>query len=240
MPLYDHFHPPWSVWRPWEGFHGAWATAIAFHLNSGVLPAEYFAMPLLEVAGRVEVDVGTFQQGEREAPGATAVAGTWAPPQPTLTLPLEIAEADTFEVQVLRNFGGPQLRAAIELVSPGNKDRSAARRTFAAKCAGYLRKGVSVIVIDIVTERLANLHADILHALGQTGDPAWESPTHLYAVAYRSARSAGTGRLELWTHALAPGKPLPELPMWLEPDLCVQVKLEESYMITCGSLRMGQ
>ena len=52
MPLHDHFRPPWSVQRPWEGFHSAWATAIAFHLNnSGVLPPEYFAFPLLQVAG---------------------------------------------------------------------------------------------------------------------------------------------------------------------------------------------
>src|SRR5438067_250488 len=98
MPLHDHFHPPWSVRRPWEGFYAAWATAIAFRLNSGVLPAEYFAMPLFRT--------------------------------------------DLFEVQVLRNFGGPQLRASIELVSPSNKDRAAARRAFAAKCAGYVRRGM--------------------------------------------------------------------------------------------------
>ncbi len=186
MPLYDHFRPPWSVRRPWEGFHGAWATSIAYHLNGGILPADYFAMPLLEVSGRVEVDVGTFEEGRAEAPGT--LPATWTPPQPALTLPLEVSEGDTFEVQVLRNFGGPQLRAAIELVSPGNKDRAPARRSFAEKCAGYLRRGVSVIVIDIVTERLANLHAEILRALEGNGKPAWESPTHLYAVAYRGVR----------------------------------------------------
>ncbi len=147
MPLHDHFHPPWSIQRPWEGFHSAWATAMAFHLNSGLLPADYFAMPSLEVSGRVEV---------------------------------------AFEVQVLQNFGGPQLRAAIELVSPSNKDRPSARQAFAAKCAGYLRRGVSVIAIDIVTERLANLHADILKAFDRSQVQTWESSTHLYAIAYRA------------------------------------------------------
>ena len=34
------------------------------------------------------------------------------------------------------------------------------------------------------------------------------------------------------------GEQLPELPLWLEPDLCVPLRLEESYMVTCGSLRM--
>ena len=87
MPLHDHFHPPWSVQRPWEGFHSAWATAIAFHLNSGILPAEYFAMPLLEVQGRVEVDVATYQEAERLNSSNAAV---WAPPQPTVTVPLSV------------------------------------------------------------------------------------------------------------------------------------------------------
>ena len=153
MPLHDHFHPPWSVLRPWEGFHGAWATSIAFHLNSGLLPGEYFAMPLLQVGGRVEVDVGTFQESESSGLPSEAGTAVWAPPRPILTVPLDALDADSYEVQVFRNLGGPQLRAAIELVSPSNKDRPGSRKAFAGKCAGYLRRGVSVIVIDIVTER---------------------------------------------------------------------------------------
>ena len=238
MPLHDHFRPPWSVQRPWEGFHSAWATAIAFHLNnSGILPPDYFAFPLLQVAGRVEVDVGTFQEAgcPAESAGGTAV---WTPPQPTLTLPLVVAEGDTYEVQVLRNFGGPHLRAAIELVSPSNKDRPATRRAFADKCADYLRRGVSVIVSDIVTERQANLHAEILQLLERPEEPRWESPTQLYAVAYRSVLGGERPRLEMWPSVLTVGAPLPELPLWLEIDLSVPLRLEESYTVTCGSLRM--
>ena len=40
--------------------------------------------------------------------------------------------------------------AAIELVSPGNKDREETRSAFAAKCAGYLQAGIGLVVIDIV------------------------------------------------------------------------------------------
>lgn len=235
MPLYDHFHPPWSVQRPWEGFHGAWATSIAFQLNSGVLPAEYFAMPLLEVTGRVEVDVATFQDTQRANTTGMAVE---APPQPALTVLLDPVATDSFEVQILRNFGGPQLRAAIELVSPANKDRASSRRAFASKCANLLRRGVSVAIIDIVTEPSGNLHAEILSALERTQETPWESPTQLYAVAYRSVRMAEQPRLEAWTHVLTLGGVLPELPLWLEPDLWISLRLEESYLVTCGSLRM--
>ena len=46
MPLLDHFHPPLSMERPWEGIHSTWASTIATQLNQDQLPAEYFAMPL--------------------------------------------------------------------------------------------------------------------------------------------------------------------------------------------------
>lgn len=233
MPLHDHFRPPWATQRPWEGFHGAWAAAIAFHLNGGVLPAEYFAMPLLQVAGRVEVDVASF----RETEGA-AGPGAWAPPPPAVAAPLEGAETDSYEVRVSRNFGGPQLRAAIELVSPANKDRPASRSAFAAKCAGHLRRGVSVVVVDIVTERAANLHAEVMAAASPGGGPAWEAGSRLYAVAYRGLVGADPPRLEAWPNELAVGRPLPELPLWLEADLCVPLRLEESYAVACGGLRM--
>jgi len=38
MPLLDHFHPPLSDERSWEGFHGEWAGMIVRHLNDDVPP----------------------------------------------------------------------------------------------------------------------------------------------------------------------------------------------------------
>jgi len=45
MPLLDHYHPPLSRTHPWHTFHGAWAAAMARLLNTGVLPAGYYALP---------------------------------------------------------------------------------------------------------------------------------------------------------------------------------------------------
>jgi hypothetical protein len=87
--------------------------------------------------------------------------------------------------------GRPQLRAAIELVSPANKDRPGHRHTFAVKCAGYLQQGISVTVVDVVTERLANMHREILKALELAAELPGISQSHLYAVAYRTAISPG-------------------------------------------------
>src|SRR5262245_29367068 len=163
MPLLDHFHPPLFPMRTWESFHAFWATAIAAQLNQSVLPAGYFAETQVHVGSRVEVDVGTLEGAAgKPAPGngpVATLAATWAPPAPTLVMPA--AFPDEIEVQVLGGPTGAHLVAAIELVSPGNKDRDEARRAFAIKCASYLQAGVGLIVIDVVTERLANLH-DVL------------------------------------------------------------------------------
>jgi hypothetical protein len=72
-------------------------------------------------------------------------------------------------------MGRPQLRAAIELVSPANKDRASHRRAFAVKCAGYLQQGVAVVIVAVITERTANLHATLVDILGLAQPLAWEA-----------------------------------------------------------------
>jgi hypothetical protein len=132
------------------------------------------------------------------------------------------------------------LRAAIELVSPSNKDRPGSRQTFAVKCASYLKQGVSVVIVDIVTARDANLHAEIFDVLEVKNRRAvWSSPSGLYAVAYRAVPVRKSPRLEAWPEPLAIGQPLPALPLWLSLDLYLPLRLEDSYLATCQSLRIS-
>ncbi len=241
MPLLDHFHPPLSHQRPWDGMHAAWANQIAVLLNDELLPADYFAIPSIHVEGRVEVDVGTFRDPALAGDAGAALAtATWAPPRPTLALPVESANMDVYEVHVLQEMGGPQLRSAIELVSPANKDRPANRRAFATKCASYLYSGVAVVVADVVTDRHANLHAELLDVLKLGGSAGWQSHTNLYAVAYRIVAAAGRNHLEIWPESLACGAELPTLPLWLDQDLCVPLPLEKSYQSTRAALRIRE
>jgi hypothetical protein len=239
MPLRDHFHPPLSLSHPWTGFHSFWASAIAQQLNEDLLPEDYYAMPNVQLGGQVEIDVATFEKsgGDHSSGVATAV---WAPPRPALTAPVDFLHWQVFEVQVFQNLGGPQLRAAIELVSPANKDRPSHRETFAWKCGGLLERGVSLVVIDVVTERLANLHADLMRLLELGDKLAWQSPSNLYAIAYRTVRAANRHHLEIWPESLSLGRVLPTLPLWLDEDNCVPLHLEESYQATCDSLRVRE
>jgi hypothetical protein len=138
----------------------------------------------------------------------------------------------------MQQMGGPKLRAAIELVSPANNDRASHRRAFAIKCAGYLQLGVAVVIIDVVTERTANLHTDLVDILGLAPALAWRSPSQVYAVAYRATQSTDAQRLEAWPEALTVGVALPTMPLWLSEELCLPLRLEESYRATCAALRI--
>src|SRR5207237_9304687 len=130
----------------------------------------------------VEIDVATLEEGIE---GASEKSGNgvavWAPSRPTLRMPLAATPSDVFEVQVLDDSEGPRLVAAIELVSPANKDRAAHRNQFAVKCASYLHVQVAVVVVDAVTERRADLHRELFDLLRVPPDEG-SGVSELYAA----------------------------------------------------------
>ena len=65
------------------------------------------------------------------------------------------------EVLIYQQEGGPRLAGALELVSPGNKDRPENRDAFVSKCHALLQQDVCVVIVDPVTERSANLYAEL-------------------------------------------------------------------------------
>ena len=152
MSLLDHFNPPLSRTHPWRSFHGAWAAAMARLLNQSVLPPGYYAVPLVDRDGPIEIDVAALQeQGMLSPPDGGDAPRTWTPPAPGLAVAIELPPADPVEVQVFADDGDPRLAAAVELVSPRNEDRPQSRQAFAVKCVGYLQQGSSVVVVDTVT-----------------------------------------------------------------------------------------
>jgi hypothetical protein len=240
MPLLDHFHPPLSERRHWDSFHGGWAEAMALTLNQGQLPPRYFAEARVKLGRLMEIDVGTLDEEQDGVPGKSGNGvAVWAPPRPAVRATLTAAPPDIFEVQVLDGSAGPRLVAAIELVSPANKDRPAHRRAFAVKCASYLHEEVGLVVVDVVTERHAGLHRELLDLLGV--EPADQGPAaaDLYAASYRTLPSADALVLESWLDPLALGATLPTLPLWIGPDLCLPLDLEATYAMACAARRIA-
>src|SRR5262249_51585340 len=144
---------------------------------------------------------------------------------------------DSFEVQVINTEGGPRLVAAIELVSPSNKDRPQTRRAFAIKCASYLCQGIPFILIDVVTSRLTNLHNEIIELM-QTENFRLPAEATLYATAYHPVRRSTREEIDVWHETLHVGGRLPSLPLFLGADLSLRMDFEASYRETCQRLRL--
>jgi hypothetical protein len=241
MPLLDHFHPPLLDQHHWESFHSNWATRLADALND-ILPPEFRAEEHTHLAS-LEIDVATYERpgGPPETlPNGPATAGAapaWSPPAPAQTIPALFPSS--FEVRVIEMSAGLTLAAAIELVSPGNKDRPETRRAFAAKCASYLHTGVSLIIMDIVTNRHGNLHNETMRLMNAPEEVDLPRDDRLYAVAYRPVLRAEKPEIDLWPATFTIGESLPTLPLRLTGDLFVPVDFDATYQEACRRRRLA-
>ncbi len=237
MPLLDHFHQPTKKRLPWTALHSGWATYLASNLIERWLPSPFLAVEHTYRGTEIEIDVATY-----ETPHASSVSGnggvvtkrrrrTWTAPAPRATVPFEFP--DCFEVLVYTDDDGWELVGAIELVSEKNKDRPGRRRSFIRKCAALLERGVSVVILDIVTSRHFNLHNQLLQSLGATGGGLLAKDVTIYASAYRPLQRGDQTELEVWAEPCILGAALPTMPLRLTGDLIVPVEFEATYQEIC-------
>jgi len=243
MPLRDHFHAPLDELRHWEGLHGGWPMMIVASLRRK-LPPGFFAEPRVHSGASAEIDVATFEEsgnglsdnGHGNGDQGGVATAVWAPSRPTLAVSTNLPEQDTYEVRVYDERRHCRLVAAVEIVSPANKDRPESRRAFVAKCVGLLREQVSVVIVDIVTSRHRNLYGELLEFLGHDDPTLSSTEPALYSSACRVVRKEDDWRLEAWLNPLTIGRAFPTIPLWLAADLAVPLDLEESYEGSCEIL----
>jgi hypothetical protein len=244
MPLRDHFRPPVEKRHSWDELHAMWPAEIVRQLFP-ILPEGYVAAPGVHLGTFFEIDVSVHDadraEGHREkASSANGGVATLAPPRPTLTLETDLPDQDEYEVRVYDTRHERRLVAAIELVSPGNKDRPETRRTFVGKVAALLQHGVCVSIVDLVTVRPFNLYGDVLELSGRPDLAADVRTISLYAATLRGRKQPqGKPLLDAWFYPMALGQPLPSLPIWLDIDLRVMLDLETSYEETCRLLHIA-
>lgn len=89
--------------------------------------------------------------------------------------------------------------------------------------------------VDVVTERPADLHRELLLKFGVT-DPG-PGPV-LSGSAYRCIEREGVSVLDVWQEPIALGQTLPTLPLWSRGGLCLPVELEATYERTCIEQRV--
>jgi hypothetical protein len=242
MPLRDHFTPPVSNRVPWESLHSGWCSELAIRLNQ-LMPPGYYALDRMRIDGGLEIDVGSGEDSDpltspTAGGGGTAVAAAPAYTPPAAHAAWRYSPPDVSEIRVFTDRGGQKVVAAVELVSPRNKDRPDARDGFVAKCIDYLSSGVALVVVDVVTTRRTNLHNLIARALRAPAEVEMADDDHLYATAYRPTGRGGKAQIEVWTSSFALGEALPTMPLRLVGETFVPVELEPTYTATCVGRRL--
>jgi hypothetical protein len=200
-----------------------------------VLPEPYIAVPLVHLGSLYENQCGAYPEAIREGRGGTA---TCTPRIATPTLEPRLPDQDVYEVRIYDSRRNRRLVAAIEIVSPSNKDRPETRGTFVSKVAALLKHDVCVSIVDVVTTSDFNLYVELLNFL-ESADPALGyEPPPIYAVTMRMRYEGRRRPMDNWYHPLTVGQPLPTLPIWLKPDRAISLDLEGSYEETCRTLRI--
>ena len=245
MPLYDHFHRPIFPAHKWPSFHARWAVAIADELNRR-LPRRFIAESPLYPGSSVAADVAELDRGPpdgsrnghpSEAAGGVALATeVYAPPAATVSVPATFP--DDLLVEVREFDEGRRLLAVVEIVSPANKKEVGERNQFAGKCMSYLNRGIGLVVIDIITERHANLHNVLVELADHDPGSAMPGDPPTYCVAYRPVSRKGEAFFDQWHHPLAVGSPLPTVPLALKGFGPVAVDLEATYAEACERSRI--
>ena len=239
MPLRDHFHSPVNDKHRWDAVHGQWPAELVRTLFD-LLPPGFTAEPQIYHGAPFEVDVAMIDDDDRmiadiqDGGGGTALLTA-----PTLTIPAHLSMLDEYEVLVYDEQRERTLVAAIEIVSPANKDRPDTRLDFITKVAALLRQDVCVVIVDMVTTTQASLYIELLHMLRRNDPSLSESPPQLYAVTLRTRKPRKSPVfLDAWYYPLTLGQPLPTISLWLSPDLRIELPLEPSYSEMCRLLRI--
>ncbi|VTT99686.1 Uncharacterized protein OS=Candidatus Entotheonella sp. TSY1 GN=ETSY1_33795 PE=4 SV=1: DUF4058 [Gemmataceae bacterium] len=221
MPLHD-----WADDRGWNSLHIVWQNEL-LELIQQRLPPGYRAyigsVPALTVDapnGRPDLNVRTWE-GE---PGGTE-AQTASDPTAPDTETVAVFDLDPQTALHIDLHG--QLVAAIEIVSPRNKDRPSARERYASRYLTYVRQGVHLMLIDVLPRPVGFSFADVIAANLAFEQPPCPVP---FAVSYRVGESVPGGTLlAVWRRPLAAGQPLAAIPLPLTVEHAITIDLETTY-----------
>lgn len=223
MPLHD-----WKDERGWDGVHLLWLAQLldwiqprlppGFRAYVGSVPA----LTLEAANGKPDVTVRGWQVNLSDAGMSGA---TLSPDRETVA---------TFTLDPHRaihvDWHG-QLIAAVEVVSPRNKDRLDSQARYTRRYLGYLRQGVHLMLIDVFAHPAGFSFADALSDDLGLGEPAIPPPQAIsYRVGGPVPRDENMGtQIALWRRRLQVGQRLPELPLPLDDEQAVVIDLETTY-----------
>jgi hypothetical protein len=224
MPLHD-----WNKLSYFGGVHAVWMTELVRWIKPR-LPPGYRAFlvtsPTLTL-GRATVElpdvIVRVSSGEAGPAPSEPSADATEPDVEVATAPLDP------QVALFVERDG-WLVAAVEIISPRNKDRPDARDTYTSRYVGFLMTGAHLLLVDVLPQPGQVSFADrIAQELAIPNQSALPAPM---AVAYRVGDPTPDGGrfLGIWRRPMAVGQTLPTIPLPISMDYNVSVDLEHTYM----------
>lgn len=227
MPLHD-----WNKSRGWDSVHPFWLAYLVEDLQPR-LPTGFKAflgsVPAVVVApttGRPDVSVRRWDPpADGEVPAPTAATAVL---EPDVEAPATVNLDPHLAIHI--EYHG-QLIAAVELVSPRNKDRASSKETYTNRYLGYLQLGVHLLLVDVLPRPAKFSFADAINDDLGLDLPPLPAP---FAAAYRVGEVVPVGDdlrslVAVWRRPLAAGQPLPTLPLPLDVHRAVMLDLEATY-----------
>lgn len=229
MPMHNWTKVPDGIYH---AFHHRWISAISDDLNTGGLPAAYYALPEQLVAG-LGPDVLTLERRlppTHDADSPVAMATSSAPLARPQTRFMAEAEGESYRRRkksvVVRHVSDDRVVAVLEIVSPGNKSTRHAFQAFVEKALELLERRIHLLVVDPLPSGRRDpngVHATIWEAwAGQE----FELPDdkRLTLVSYECDVTT-----RAYIEAIAVADALPDMALFLEPNQCVMVPLDKTY-----------
>ena len=197
----------------------------------GGLPPDYFALIDQRIRGPIP-DVLTLKLSpgaEKTSEGEGGLAVATIPPR---ARPIRRKEAEIYadranRITVRHRHG--DIVAVIEIVSPGNKASKEEFRSFVAKSWELIKQGVHLLIIDLFPPGRRDPEGVHVAIWGEYEDEAEKPPGDkpLTVVSY----DAGPEQVA-YVYPVAVGDVLPDVPLFLKPEVYVPAPLEATYQTT--------
>jgi hypothetical protein len=225
MPVHDWTRVDAGLFH---AFHQHWIIALCDALNAGGLPPDFFALPEQSIRGPIP-DVLTLRlsPGKESPRGSTpALAVAAAPPRARMVRSVEVSVYARKASRVTVRHRHGQIVAVIEIVSPGNKGSTSEVRAFVEKTADLIQRGVHLIVIDLFPPTRRDPQGLCKAIWDDLGDEDFTLPADKPLTL--AAFSAGSIKT-VYVEPIAVGDELPDMPLFLEPEVYVPAPLEATY-----------
>jgi hypothetical protein len=222
MPLHD-----WRNDRGWSSLHIVWQAQLLDWVQPR-LPTGYRAylgsVPALTIDipnGRPDVGVRRWEPSSTD--GAMSVVSSGSPEPDTEAV--AVFELDS-QTAIHIDLHG-RLVAAIEIVSPRNKDRPDARERYLGRYLGYVRQGIHLLLLDVLPRPADFSFADTIAASLAFPQEPCPAP---FAVSYRVGEPVPDGTvLGIWRRPVHVGEMLPTIPLALTVRESIGIDLEHTY-----------